>query len=536
MALQLFEVLGGFSDGNINYLSGTGVAGGDASYQDAAPVGSRYTDVATNTVYTKHTAGAGTTNWEALAKVSDLAGLSATQTWREPVKVLDTVDTTTAAVVTAMNVADTLDGITVVAGDRVLLAGISGGLGPNVYIVGGSTGAWTLTEDVNLETDGDTVSVLQGTHTNEVWMFNTASGGWGLIGQQTASGEEGFIRAFIGKAAAGGELPAYTSSNYVTQGSSLESAIGALDAQSALNAAAASGASSSAAAVQAELDATQAGAGLGVGGAYTAPAGSNYLAASTSILSAVDLLDATLGNTNSNVTAEIANRIAADAAIQAELDAVETGVGLNADGTFAVFTVSNYMNSALSIVGSLSALDAQIAINAADIATEVSARIAAISQEVIDRNAAIAVVDAKVGTASFTGGISAAADLTAAVNLLESNIAADRGRASVVGITNGIVDSVTVDSVEAIKWMISIQDAATGVDKESYEVYASHNGTATADATSADHTKYAKVKSGNGVAGLAFDVVLSGAGAAQNMQLSVAATGSINVKVTRFNV
>lgn len=68
MALKLFQVEGGLSDGNIHYLSGAGVPNG--GYADAAPVGSQYHDSSTQTAYKKITSGAGADKW-ALAIASE---------------------------------------------------------------------------------------------------------------------------------------------------------------------------------------------------------------------------------------------------------------------------------------------------------------------------------------------------------------------------------------------------------------------------------------------------------------------------------
>jgi len=67
MGLRLHNVGGknGFSDGKISYLSGATVPGGDASFQDAAPVGSFYTLTTSGITYKKTVAGIGTAAWSA---------------------------------------------------------------------------------------------------------------------------------------------------------------------------------------------------------------------------------------------------------------------------------------------------------------------------------------------------------------------------------------------------------------------------------------------------------------------------------------
>jgi hypothetical protein len=63
------------------------------------------------------------------------------------------------------------------------------------------------------------------------------------------------------------------------------------------------GGSADTATLQAEIDATQSGAGLGSSGAYTPPAGSNYLSAATSLNNADSLLDAQIKAVSDEVDA-----------------------------------------------------------------------------------------------------------------------------------------------------------------------------------------------------------------------------------------
>ena len=89
--------------------------------------------------------------------------------------------------------------------------------------------------------------------------------------------------------------------------------------------------------LQAEVDATQAGAGLGTDGTYTANGTANYISAATSLKDADNKLDAALkveeaariaadGILQDNIDTEEAARIAADNALDARLDIVEGGV------------------------------------------------------------------------------------------------------------------------------------------------------------------------------------------------------------------
>lgn len=139
-------------------------------------------------------------------------------------------------------------------------------------------------------------------------------------------------------------------------------------------------------ATQAEMDATQAGAGLNADGTYTAPVSSNYLSASTSLKDAAAKLDAALKVVADGLAAEITNRTNADANLQAEIDRIETGAGLNADGTYTAETSYNqttnptgahYIAGAGSLKAADKLLDSAIKVNADAIAAEQAARISA---------------------------------------------------------------------------------------------------------------------------------------------------------------
>lgn len=218
MALDLFRVMGGVQiDDSIQILEGSGAPSLDA------PLGSVYSDITSGSVgyFQKIGSGPGADKWLRLATQDYVQSFGASAiSWREPVVVRSTASSLPATTV------DTVDGHTVVAGDRVLFSDISGGAGPNVYVASGSTGAWVWTEDTNLESSGDTVYVTSGTNSGKTYTFNGTA--WVWISQDS-SDELGFIRSFIGKNAVGSETPSYSSTNQVSNGQALETAIGALD-------------------------------------------------------------------------------------------------------------------------------------------------------------------------------------------------------------------------------------------------------------------------------------------------------------------
>ena len=75
--------------------------------------------------------------------------------------------------------------------------------------------------------------------------------------------------------------------------------------------------------LQAELDATQVGAGLGVDGVYTANGASNYIKTATSLKVADNQLDSALKATNDALVQESADRVAGDDALDGRLTTVE---------------------------------------------------------------------------------------------------------------------------------------------------------------------------------------------------------------------
>lgn len=176
--------------------------------------------------------------------------------------------------------------------------------------------------------------------------------------------------------------------------------------------------------LQAELDATQAGAGLGTDGAYIPKVDTNYITAATNLTNAVGMLDAALKVENTRATgteaalasaianeaqsrvdgdtalqatiqawvntqidldnttdearvaAEAAARIAADTAIKTEIDQTQASIGLNADGTLAPIAGTHHMDGATTVFGAAVQLDQAIHANDTAIAAEVATRTA----------------------------------------------------------------------------------------------------------------------------------------------------------------
>jgi len=211
MAQQLFKARGGLNDSGRYIISGSGVPGTAQNTIDA-PVGSMYGDLSTGEQYVKMTAGAGVANWDKVTRAADIVNMVSGQSWRGPAAMSDTTTTTTTAAITMLNT-NTFDGQTVAAGQRILFTAFT--TLPNVYIVSGVAGNWTLTEDNNAATSGDTVRILYGVNAGQLWMHDGAA--WNWVDALTNT-EEQFIRSYIGKTAPGAETPLYTSNNVIANG------------------------------------------------------------------------------------------------------------------------------------------------------------------------------------------------------------------------------------------------------------------------------------------------------------------------------
>jgi hypothetical protein len=172
--------------------------------------------------------------------------------------------------------------------------------------------------------------------------------------------------------------------------------------------------------LQDEIDDTQVGAGLGSDGSYTAPSGSNYLTSATSLYSADGLLDAQI-KANADAIATLGNGNLS--ALQTEIDAVESSVGINSDGTFTAQS-GNYISSATSVRGEISALDTQIKSNADDIANLASSSAITALQSELDASQASVGLSTSGAYVSRSGTnyLDTAASVVGEITLLDTQI------------------------------------------------------------------------------------------------------------------
>jgi hypothetical protein len=139
---------------------------------------------------------------------------------------------------------------------------------------------------------------------------------------------------------------------------------------------------------------------------------------------------------------------------------------------------------------------------------------------------------------TFTGTIiSDNVDIKTALQELETAVealpAANIFTVTGIGSTPTTVDSVLVDDIDFIVWHVYAEGVTDRAAKYGARVSAVHNGTPSADATTVDFNENLYVEDpGNKIAGVTFDVNVSGAGGAQVMRLQASATESGGMDVT----
>lgn len=273
-----------------------------------------------------------------------------------------------------------------------------------------------------------------------------------------------------------GTYVADSGSNYLDAATSLKNADILLDAQAKTTADAltqeVSDRTTADSAIQDELDLSQAGAGLLATGAYSADTGGTYINLATSIHNATQRLD-------SGLTAEVANRGTAEAAIQGELDDTQTGAGLNGDGTYTADSGANYIDDATSLKNADSQLDSQIKVVADDLAALGAGSLTNLQSEVdaIETGAGLDTDGSYIANAGATY-IATATDLADADDKLDVAIAANAN-----ALSNEVTNRTTAVGNEATARAAQddVIEAAAGLETDgTYAANASTNYLATA--------------------------------------------------------
>lgn len=154
--------------------------------------------------------------------------------------------------------------------------------------------------------------------------------------------------------------------------------------------------------LQTEVDAIETAVGLNTDGTLPAYSGTNYLDAATTVVQATTLLDTAVDAVATSVTE-----------LQGEVDAIETGAGLEADGTYVADATTNYLTAATSLKDADKKLDTEI--------KSVSEAVIALSNEVDGKQDVLGYVpvskagDSVNGNLTF-GGTSTVKNLAAPVD------------------------------------------------------------------------------------------------------------------------
>ena len=167
-------------------------------------------------------------------------------------------------------------------------------------------------------------------------------------------------------------------------------------------------------ALQTEVDAIEASVGLGTDGTLGSYANNNFYSASATIKAAIAGVDAQALVNETDVT-DHENRITSlegAASNQAEVDAIEAGVGLSTAGAHVARSGTNFLDTATSIVSEISLLDAQVKTNESDI-TAIETQITSIVSEGDTSEAAIIALQSELDATQAGAGLSGAGSYTA---------------------------------------------------------------------------------------------------------------------------
>jgi hypothetical protein len=259
MSQSFFEIEKGLELNASVFLAGT-IDPGTGGDSDDVGVGSYYLNTTDGGLFVKITAGTGTDKWAEMATQAFAGAAGGGVDWKDSVRVATDAalpayvqaGTGVGATLTASAIGIlTVDGVAVLLGDSVLVkdeAASPGDPDHGIYecTIEGTAGvAFELTRRTDADEDaevtgGMAVGVNEGTNnadsywsltTNDPITVDTTNLNFTKISDANTIAELGYIRTFIGKTGAGSETPTYSSNNYVVDTTSLETAIGVLDAQ-----------------------------------------------------------------------------------------------------------------------------------------------------------------------------------------------------------------------------------------------------------------------------------------------------------------
>ncbi len=156
-------------------------------------------------------------------------------------------------------------------------------------------------------------------------------------------------------------------------------------------------------------------------------------------LQVADATDSTGAVTLQQLTNAISNVTSSSNSIQTEINAIETSVGLNSDGTFASISGSNYTDAATSVLNAISLLDSALFNEIDTVSGSVQTVSDNLAQEILDRANAVALVAQDLSDET-NARVAADSDLTNAIASTDANVAAV---ASDLANTNSDVSALT---------------------------------------------------------------------------------------------
>ncbi len=149
------------------------------------------------------------------------------------------------------------------------------------------------------------------------------------------------------------------STNYIPAATSIKHSLNLLDAKIKDNTDDISGLGDTNA-LETEIDNIETSVGLNTDGTFTAPVGTDYLGASSSIKDSTIKLDTQVKLNNTSITNEVTNRTQADANIQTEINDTQTGAGLESNGDYAPTISADYISTATSLKDADNKLDVKL--------------------------------------------------------------------------------------------------------------------------------------------------------------------------------
>ena len=251
--------------------------------------------------------------------------------------------------------------------------------------------------------------------------------------------------------------------------------------------------------------------------------------ASTNVVTDGDSLEKGISDLDAEVGAGVATAQSrtvgpiSDQAINLNVEALDDAIG-------ADVTSTNQATAGDSVNENITALDSAIG---NDVAGASARTVGAISVQ--DANANIEALDDAVGADVTSTKIAATTNsVNANISALDDVLGDAKTESKTDSVTTATtLDSVLVDGILAAEWLVHARSTVSGANIWAGKVLAIHDGTSTGDATTVDYNTFSILKTGSAIPALDFEVVLSGAGVSQEMQIKATSSQSVNIRISR---